>query len=177
MAKDDTQVIITTWILAFAFFLGGGFCLAWYEDSIDLGDPIDAMHHLSAPNDVREYQASLVGADTARGKKANDWCLLQSVCYDYAKVRQDCATSGDYQNCLSVKLGPHTALAAQGVCDARLGTIGDTLHYPNKGDTPGSLECWKRTHVPFLNAESLAKLPQIGLRLTPFESASPYTQK
>lgn len=60
-------------------------------------------------------------------------CKLKDLCPNYAKVRQDCATAGSFEKCVSVRLGDDDALAASMQCtnDGHLNGV----------DAPGFLEC------------------------------------
>ena len=41
----------------------------------------------------------------ARQETTKALCRLKDICKQYAEVRQDCATAGNFNNCISVKMG------------------------------------------------------------------------
>ena len=61
-------------------------------------------------------------------------CRLKTVCKTYATVRQDCATAGNFNNCINVKMGDDDA-AMTGSCS----NDGKPL-YP-QAKVPDNLEC------------------------------------
>lgn len=62
-------------------------------------------------------------------------CRLKDICAQFSKVRQECATAGSFNNCISVKMG-----------DERYGDVGSCTNNGNIGsvapeNVPSRLEC------------------------------------
>jgi hypothetical protein len=54
--------------------------------------------------EVQRREAEAQRQAAAAERKAS-LCHLQSVCVRYGRARQECATAGDYKNCVDIKMG------------------------------------------------------------------------
>jgi hypothetical protein len=64
-------------------------------------------------------------------------CHQQGVCDKFGKARQECATAGNYDRCIDIKLGADDA-ASVGSCTED----GKMTYTPP--DMPNSINCWTR---------------------------------
>src|SRR5690348_9076821 len=76
--------------------------------AIFIFDAIDSYLHPKTPEQIKAESA----AAAARSKTALEHtfmlsalCHQQVVCKKYGTARQECATAGDFNNCIKVKLG------------------------------------------------------------------------
>jgi hypothetical protein len=60
-----------------------------------------AAREVQRAADVAEQEA----AQKATSEQDRYLCHLESVCENYSTVRQDCATAGNFDNCVKVKMG------------------------------------------------------------------------
>jgi hypothetical protein len=80
---------------------------------------------------VTEYLRNVPHDDKSRA-----FCRASSICQHFAKVRQDCATAGDFTNCIEVKMGRDYSSVDQ--CDDEGGVAGaEALK-----TTPSAFQCF-----------------------------------
>ena len=76
-------------------------------------------------------------ADVAKSKLFEDsrMCRVKAVCERFAAVRQECATAGNFENCVSVKLGDAASMIGECTNDGMVAT-------PYPDTVPSAVECW-----------------------------------
>jgi hypothetical protein len=94
------------------------------------------------PETTAQYQARLAAEQVEQQRKATalelrkGYCSLRSICSKYAQVRQACATAGNYNNCVSIKMDADQWRV--GSCS----NDGDVVVLGPKDDMPSGLECF-----------------------------------
>jgi hypothetical protein len=79
-------------------------------------------------------QQSLSGT----GPRDGELCKLRAICVSYSRARQDCATAGDFNNCINVKMGYDFSQVNNCTND------GDILYSLYSPQMPSKLQCQLR---------------------------------
>jgi hypothetical protein len=89
--------------------------------------------------------ASLVNTATGTGTSnkelteyKNTLCHAQMLCGKYSSVRQECALAGDFNNCVSIKMGNDGMWEYPCTYDGRL------INETDRAKVPNTVECWLR---------------------------------
>src|SRR5260370_1338965 len=81
------------------------------------GDPAaEAKEALNAQLRIAERKAQRE-VRAAIAERNRYLCQLKSTCVKYAQVRQQCATAGNFENCISVKMGNGFRSSGSGCTD------------------------------------------------------------
>lgn len=94
---------------------------------------------------VSGHPPSKLLADIDGDPKRVEMCYEKTVCHEYSAARQDCATAGDFENCLRVKMGVKKFDIVGGCTND--GGVGWRSH-PPEADIPDWLECAIRGVLP-----------------------------
>lgn len=70
---------------------------------------------------------------TARRERNRLLCKVKSICEQYGQVRQECATAGNFKNCIRVKMGDEKF--------AETGSCTDDGHMDAPSE-PGAVDCF-----------------------------------
>jgi hypothetical protein len=74
--------------------------------------------------------------ETERRERTKMFCKLESVCSRYGEVRQECATAGNFDNCIRVKMGDaHSSEIESCTNDGKLA-------YVSQDESPNRVECF-----------------------------------
>ena len=68
----------------------------------------------------------------------NELCHRQMVCSAYSSVRQQCAIAGDFNNCVSIKMGNDAMFQYSCTVD------GSVINEIDRANMPNTIECWAR---------------------------------
>jgi hypothetical protein len=84
--------------------------------------------------------AAQAAAAAAQAEREKELCHLSGECMRYGQARQDCAVAGDFNNCISVKMGSTDVdFASQCTADGKIVDAPD--------DLPSQLRCiWVRAN-------------------------------
>jgi hypothetical protein len=93
--------------------------------------PVETPQETQAREDAQINHARIQGE---KAERKIYLCHLKSVCAKYNSARQECATAGNFANCISVKIGDRdSSLVAQCTNEGNLSYI--------PADLPNSVEC------------------------------------
>jgi hypothetical protein len=105
--------------------------IAWVSrQPVTLETPQEARARQQAQDQATQTQTAL----TAKKKYL---CSIKLACLKYGAVRQECATAGNFETCVEVKMG-EPALRFTDECTADGGVQGDTTAFPS------TIECYIR---------------------------------
>jgi hypothetical protein len=89
------------------------------------------LDHMETQQQAQGHRA----ADVAAVARQRALCHIKSVCSQYGAVRQECATAGNFHNCIGVKLGDRDITLIDQCTNA--GTLRDI-----PVDLPNAVECF-----------------------------------
>jgi hypothetical protein len=95
------------------------------------------------------YSAARERTDyAAKTKRLSDiyMCRVKRACERYGTVRQECATAGDFNNCISVKMGNDADKVGQCVNDGSVALL-------STDQMPNAVECFVHGIASSLGAE------------------------
>jgi hypothetical protein len=101
--------IFVTRQLRFVILILGILAVVWIAASRPDPVPTETPEQTQARILAQEQNASVMQQQAAQRQIANErtkeLCAIKAVCEKYGEVRQQCATAGNYQNCLQIKMG------------------------------------------------------------------------
>lgn len=95
-------------------------------------DQLKQQQEQTRRQEILEKYSSLAEQEKQREKKYI--CRRIDVCRKYGEARQECAIAGDFNNCVSVKLGDDVYLSGACTVDGKFPTL------PN--DSPNRVQCF-----------------------------------
>jgi hypothetical protein len=126
-------------LLVVAVFMTGVAAIALFESVMNVHQPTPLERELqqkaasgdvSAKHDLQELKAQIDAQRT-------QFCHLKAICKTFATARQECATAGNFNTCMNIKMG-ESDYALIGSC-----TDDGAIAFP-PDEMPRALECWFR---------------------------------
>ena len=115
------------------FATASGLLIFWFVVwGVTNPPPVETPEQVQARQALEMRNAQLRAAAAERSRSL---CKLQAVCARYGAARQQCATAGNFENCINVKIGDDD-FDEIGSC-----TNDGSIRYP-PDDVPNHLECF-----------------------------------
>jgi hypothetical protein len=126
--------LVPTWVLAvlpFALFIGAVVVAILEPDLPRLPDP--TPEELAARQEALAQRQKWAEYERAVAERNRQLCRIKNACSAFADARQECATAGDFNHCLEIKLG--TEFQFISLCS----TEGEFVNAPD--DMPSVVSC------------------------------------